>query len=103
MCINWYLITTYYYTDGSSEETKEYVGTTCDSGGGVDYLTPCPDCSGGGSESNETEHEITTDFTSTQNEEAYTEEDSDGGGYVLITYAYRTILLKHHQERLYMQ
>lgn len=29
-CIAWYLITTYYYSDGSTSQTSEYLGTTCD-------------------------------------------------------------------------
>jgi hypothetical protein len=29
-CLAWYLITTYYYADGSSSQTKEYLFTTCD-------------------------------------------------------------------------
>jgi hypothetical protein len=28
-CIDWYLITTYYYQDGTTSQTTEYVGTTC--------------------------------------------------------------------------
>lgn len=30
----WYLVTTYYYTDGSKEETREFLGYTCDNCGG---------------------------------------------------------------------
>lgn len=29
-CTAWYLITTYYYSDGSTSQTSEYLGTTCD-------------------------------------------------------------------------
>jgi hypothetical protein len=28
-CIDWYLVTTYYYADGSSESTWHYISTTC--------------------------------------------------------------------------
>jgi hypothetical protein len=28
-CIHWYLITTYYFADGTTDTTEEYVGTTC--------------------------------------------------------------------------
>jgi hypothetical protein len=50
-CIDWYLITTYYYTDGTIEETKEYLGTTCGdciSTDGYAYFCQNPDGSGGG-------------------------------------------------------
>ena len=29
-CTDWYWIVTYYYSDGSTETTSEYLGTTCD-------------------------------------------------------------------------
>jgi hypothetical protein len=29
-CIAWYLVTTYYYSDGSTETTEDYLYTTCD-------------------------------------------------------------------------
>ncbi|HVT85932.1 MAG TPA: hypothetical protein VHD35_12080 [Chitinophagaceae bacterium] len=49
ICIDWYLVTTYYYADGSTEQTSEYVGTTCseDCTDGM-YASICPDGSSGG-------------------------------------------------------
>jgi hypothetical protein len=51
-CIDWYLVTTYYYTDGSSSTTEEYLFTQCDdpceetrSFNGRSYRT---NCGGGG-------------------------------------------------------
>jgi len=48
-CIDWYLVTTYIYPDGSTSQTSEYVYTTCPvSGGGG---------SGGGGNGNEEVYE----------------------------------------------
>lgn len=51
-CWDWYLVTTYYYSDGSTTQTREYLGRTCNGGGcGGDpttYQDICPDDSGGG-------------------------------------------------------
>lgn len=33
-CIDWYLVTTYYYEDGTTEEVWEYAFTICDEDGG---------------------------------------------------------------------
>lgn len=48
-CIDWYLVTTYHFADGSTETTKEYVGTTCDCNG-IEYQSFCPPDEGGGVE-----------------------------------------------------
>jgi hypothetical protein len=57
-CIDWYLITTIYYSDGSTSQTKEYVGTTCAGCdcGTIECLCP-PDGSGGNPEQYEYEEE----------------------------------------------
>lgn len=34
VCIDWYLVTTYFYEDGSTSQTEEYLYTTCETGGG---------------------------------------------------------------------
>jgi hypothetical protein len=49
ICIDWYLVTTYYYADGSTEQTSVYVGTTCseDCTDGM-YASICPDGSSAG-------------------------------------------------------
>lgn len=49
LCIDWYLVTTYYFADGTTETTSEYLGTTCyeDCGNGS-YMILCPDGGGGG-------------------------------------------------------
>jgi hypothetical protein len=50
-CIDWYLVTTYYNADGSSESTWHYISTTCNceqtkiAAGGRNYRL---NCSGGG-------------------------------------------------------
>ncbi|MEJ7828969.1 MAG: hypothetical protein WKF91_12250 [Segetibacter sp.] len=46
-CIDWYLVTTYHYSDGSSYQTEEYIGTTCDGCDDPDYQSVCPDGGGG--------------------------------------------------------
>lgn len=34
VCTDWYLVTTYFYADGTTEQTEEYLYTTCEAGGG---------------------------------------------------------------------
>jgi hypothetical protein len=36
-CTDWYLITTYYYTDGTTSQTSVYLGRTCEGSGGGSY------------------------------------------------------------------
>ncbi len=42
-CTQWHLITTFYWADGSTTRTEEYLGTTCssDCGGNGGYATVC--------------------------------------------------------------
>ncbi|MDA3615870.1 hypothetical protein [Polluticaenibacter yanchengensis] len=40
VCTEWYLVTTYYYSDNTQEETRVYLYTTCESGGGGEYGVP---------------------------------------------------------------
>lgn len=47
-CIDWYLVTTYNYANGSSYQTSEYVGTTCDGCDNLNYESLCPGSDGGG-------------------------------------------------------
>ncbi len=54
-CINWFLTTTIYFTDGSHYSTEEYVGTSCDDmctevklANGRSYRFNCGGGSGGG-------------------------------------------------------
>lgn len=64
-CIDWYLITTITYTDGSQSVSEEYVGTTCHSTCQSDpYQSQnfCDDNPGGGGGG-----EIPTEFTTTPN------------------------------------
>ena len=42
VCIDWYLVTTYYYADGTSTQTSEYEGTTCDGCDNGMYESLCP-------------------------------------------------------------
>ena len=48
LCIDWYLVTTYHYADGSSYTTEEYLGTTCDGCDNPDYQSFCPQSGSGG-------------------------------------------------------
>lgn len=49
-CIDWYLITTYYYADGSKKTTDQYVFTTCDDECNTTRIaTGRVKCGGGGS------------------------------------------------------
>jgi hypothetical protein len=47
VCTDWYLVTTYYYADGSTEQTEQYLYTTCEPGSG-------------GGEANDIEYEFAT-------------------------------------------
>jgi hypothetical protein len=48
-CIDWYLITTIHYADGTTSQTEEYVGTTCTGCDGcADLACLCPDNNPGG-------------------------------------------------------
>jgi hypothetical protein len=49
LCIDWSIVTTYHFANGSSYTTTEYVGTTCDCGDGS-YMSLCPGGQGGGGE-----------------------------------------------------
>lgn len=55
-CIDWYLITTYYYEDGTYYTTEQYLFTTCDecqtyrTANGRSYRTNCGGGSGGNGE-----------------------------------------------------
>lgn len=57
VCTDWYLVTTYYYEDGSTYTTREYVGTTCDGCDQDMYMGLCPANDGGGQVENEEEYE----------------------------------------------
>lgn len=48
LCIEWYLVTTYSFNDGSSYQTSEYLGTTCYGCDDPNYGSLCPDYSNGG-------------------------------------------------------
>jgi len=52
MCIDWYLVTTYHWADGSSTESEDYLGTTCDDCDNPEYASICPGNGGGGSGDN---------------------------------------------------
>ncbi|MBA2329711.1 MAG: hypothetical protein H0V91_08835 [Flavisolibacter sp.] len=47
-CIDWYLVTTYYFDDGTSYTTESFVRRSCDNGPG-EWQNMQPDDSGGGS------------------------------------------------------
>ena len=47
-CIDWYLVTTYYYTDGTTSQTEEYVGRTCGNNECEDVECLDPGSGGGG-------------------------------------------------------
>ncbi|MBN8665476.1 MAG: hypothetical protein J0L83_12910 [Chitinophagales bacterium] len=47
-CTDWYLITTYYYSDGTSFETETYLGRTCTNSQNQEVENPQDDQGGGG-------------------------------------------------------
>jgi hypothetical protein len=84
-CIDWYLVTTYYYTDGSSSETSEYLGRTCSNTdcGGSDYMSLCRNDTGdGGGGGGEPDN---TPTTSTKNISSASSETDTGDGEVGIS------------------
>lgn len=87
ICTNWYLVTTYYYSDGSTEEMWYYIGTTC-----VDdcenYLLPC-NLNGGGGNGDEGEpQEIIENISETSSEvhDPVLEQAPDGSSLSVETY-----------------
>lgn len=67
-CIDWYLVTTYYFADGGTETTREYVGTTCEGEcGPSDPTGDSWDCSGGGGGGGNGEVPAETQITQTYN------------------------------------
>jgi hypothetical protein len=55
-CTDWYLVTTYYYDDGSTTQTREFIGTTCNGEcGPQDPTGESWACDGGSGESGEGE------------------------------------------------
>ena len=47
-CIDWYLVTTFHWADGTTTQTSEYIGTTCDNCDDPNEMSLCPDGGGGG-------------------------------------------------------
>lgn len=47
-CTDWFLVTTIYYTDGTTEVTEDYIGTTCTGCDCGDLQCECPDDQGEG-------------------------------------------------------
>jgi hypothetical protein len=47
-CIDWYIVTTYHYADGTSYTTYEYYTTTCGCSDPINESFGCEDASGGG-------------------------------------------------------
>jgi hypothetical protein len=52
LCIDWYLVTTYYENGIQVYQTREYVGTTCYGCDDPTIMSLCPDDSNSGSEGN---------------------------------------------------
>jgi hypothetical protein len=79
-CTDWYLVTTYYYSDGSTEETWDYIGTTCNGCDDGMYMGFCPDGGGGGggggSSDDPVDQTYTTSVSDSSTEENYTDDDN---------------------------
>lgn len=84
ICIDWYLVTTYHYPDGSIDQTSVYIGTTCDDCGG-DYMSLCPD-GGGGSSGDNTTYQDYTEMTHYKDEESdFSAQETDNNGILSIS------------------
>lgn len=94
-CIDWYLVTTYYYTDGTTETTKEYVGTTCEGCENGELVSLCrdPEFGGGGSEG-ETPEEIIEEKVGTSvqtfDETSYSQDDYSTSSANPMPYSFRS-------------
>jgi hypothetical protein len=100
-CTEWYLITTFYYTDGSSTQTQEYLGTTCTgsgegsgcNGNPGEPQVPCGDNGGEGGEATEVKDETFTGGQSVL--------DPSGSGYLIpITYEAEADAIIHKWTRI---
>ena len=47
-CYEWYLITTHFYTDGTTETTEQYLGNSCDGCSSADFASVCSEDPGSG-------------------------------------------------------
>jgi hypothetical protein len=91
-CTDWYLVTTYYYADGSSDSTSEYVGTTCND------AEDLPSDGGGGGDTNTTE--VTDDVTYSDVDQEYSSGDySATDGYISISYSYHAQIFRDADTR----
>ena len=85
-CTDWYLVTTYYYLDGSKEETWEYVGTTCEDCIDSSYQSICESEDGAGGGGGGTEYQNQTVFEgydqiqTVSTEAAYSPDDEEISG-----------------------
>jgi hypothetical protein len=71
ICIDWYLVTTIHWADGTITQTREYVGRTCEGCGDGSYMSLCPDTdSGGDSSSGDTVAEGTDELSITTSQPA---------------------------------
>ena len=65
-CIDWFLVTTYYYADGTTYQTSEYVGTTCNNcaiGDPMNESLLCDDGSGYGGSSGGNQESINSFYS----------------------------------------
>lgn len=100
-CIDWYLVTTYHYSDGSSYQTSEYVGTTCDGCDNLNYESLCPGGDGGGG-SGSNDDLVIADVTYEENE-AYRDDEAGSGISPSpgSTASYMPIKYKYHAQVYY--
>ncbi|HEV8284288.1 MAG TPA: hypothetical protein VGQ09_08255 [Chitinophagaceae bacterium] len=94
-CIDWYLVTTYYYSDGTTDQIEEYIGRTC-TGCDDPYIQGhCPDDPNVASSG--IDYEYAVYFS--ENETQYADEDiDDAGGYIQTVYTYHATVVKLNNE-----
>src|SRR6266700_1207895 len=99
-CVDWYIVTTYFYEDGTSDRDWEYIGTTCDGCPPNDPRVAqsflCGDGAGGGGGDIEYEEEYIV--TVTCQKPVYFIDTENGGGSCNVTQSLYGKFYKVHTE-----
>lgn len=95
-CIDWYLITTYYYNDGSTYQTETYLGTTCNNTQNDEQLNP--DGQGGGVNTNT--YAIEYDLNSYDLDDLNQDDPSDINNQAFSSSVYQPLRYRHYSKKV---
>jgi hypothetical protein len=100
-CIEWYLVTTYHYSDGSSESYWQYVFTSCDCEQvrNIDCRRFRINCGGGSGGGGDIEYEEEYTASGTLENAVYWFAQVDGGGTLKTTQILYAKFYKIHTEK----